>query len=160
MISKRVFSSSLILSTVLTLSACGGNGASGTLNLETVAADFSSKVSSVLAEISSMAGLNSKSLPNLFDEKFLDGGLTKAEIVNSLTANATALGTNPELSLFPMAAVTNAKLSGCDTKDICTLTGTLTNTDADTTTVDFSTKVLVNTSGVYFYGDQSSTSSI
>ena len=107
-----------------------------------------------------MAGLNSKALPNLFDDKFLDGGLTKAEIVNSITANAAALGANPELSLFPMAAVTNAKLTGCDTKDICTLTGTLTNSDADITSVEFSTKVLVMSGVAYLYGDQSSTSSI
>jgi hypothetical protein len=160
MISKRVFSSSLILSTVLALGACGGNGASGTVNLETVATEFSTKISSALAELASSVGLTSKASPNLFDEKFLDGGFTKADLVNSLAANSTALGTNPDLSLFPIAAVTNVKLTGCDTKDICTLTGTLTNSDADTTTVDFSTKVIVLGGVVYFYGDQSSTTSI
>jgi hypothetical protein len=157
MISKRVFSSSLILSTVLTLTACGGSSG---IDIESAVTEFSSKITTALADLASSTGLNSKALPNLFDEKFLDQGLTKADIVNSLTANATALGTSPELSLFPMVSVTNSKLSGCDNNNICNLTGTLTNSDADTTTVDFSTKVIVLGGVVYFYGDQSSTTSI
>jgi len=157
MISKRVFSSSLILSTVLTLTACGGSSG---IDIESAVTEFSSKITTALADLASSTGLNSKALPNLFDEKFLDQGLTKADIVNTLAANATALGTSPELSLFPMASVTNSKLSGCDNNNICNLTGTLTNSDADTTTVDFSTKVIVLGGVVYFYGDQSSTTSI
>lgn len=157
MISKRVFSSSIVLSAVLTLSACGGGS---TIDLQTTATEFSTKITTALAELASSAGLNSQTLPNLFNEKFLDGGFSKADLVNSLTANSTALGTNPDLSLFPMAAVTNVKLTGCDTKDICTLTGTLTNSDADTTSVEFSTKVLVIAVVAYLFGDQSSTTSI
>jgi hypothetical protein len=157
MITKRVFSSSLILSAMLTLIACGGNNA---LSLEDAATDLSTKIGTYLSELTSSAGFNTKALPNLFAEKYLDGGFTKADLENSLTANSTALGTNPELSLFPIATVTNAKLSGCDSNNICTLNGTLTNSDADTTSVDFSTKVLVSLGVVYFYGDQSSTSSI
>jgi hypothetical protein len=157
MISKRVFSSSLILSTVLTLTACGGSSG---IDIESAVTEFSSKITTALADLASSTGLNSKALPNLFDEKFLDGGFTKVDLVNSLSANSTALGTNPDLSLFPMASVTNAKLTGCDTKDICTLTGTLTNSDADITSVEFSTKVLVIAGVAYFYGDQSSTTSI
>jgi hypothetical protein len=157
MISKRVFSSSLILSTVLTLTACGGSSG---IDIESAVTEFSSKITTALADLASSTGLNSKALPNLFDEKFLDQGLTKADIVNTLAANATALGTSPELSLFPMVSVTNSKLSGCDNNNICNLTGTLTNSDADTTTVDFSTKVIVLGGVVYFYGDQSSTTSI
>jgi hypothetical protein len=160
MITQRAFSSSFILSAVLALSACGGNGTSGTVNLDVIAADFSSKISAAFADLTSVAGLNAKALTNLFDDKFLDGGSTKAELVSTLTATSTALGTTPELSLFPLASITNVKLTGCDTKDICTLNGTLTNSDADTTTVDFSTKVIVIGGVVYFYGDQSSTTSI
>ena len=157
MISKKLLPSSLFLSTVLALSACGGTSL---LNLEAAATELSTKLGNYLSELTTSAAFNSTSLPNLFNEKFLDGGFTKADIVNSLTANSTALGTNPDLSLFPMATVTNAKLSGCDSNNICTLNGTLTNSDADTTSVEFSTKVLVSLGVVYFYGDQSSTSSI
>ena len=157
MISKKVFSSSLILSAGLILSACGGHSA---LNLEGAANDLATKIGTYLSALTSSAGFDSKALPTLFNEKFLDGGFTKADLENSLNANSTALGTNPELSLFPIATVTNAKLSGCDSNNICTLNGTLTNSDADTTSVEFSTKVLVSLGVVYFYGDQSSTSSI
>jgi archaellin len=157
MTTKRVFSSSLILSAVLTLSACGG---SSNVDLVAVATEFSTKFNSAFSELTSSAGVNYKALTNLFDEKFLDGGFTKADLVNSLTATSTASATSPELSLFPMAAVTNSSLSGCDSNNICTLTGTLTNSDADTTSVDFSTKVISVGGVIYFYGDQSSTTSI
>jgi hypothetical protein len=157
MITKRVFSSSLFLSGVLTLTACGG---SSSLDLEAAATDFSTKISSYISELATSAGLNSKSLPNLFDEKFLDGGSTKADLVSSLAANSTALGTNPDLSLFPMATVSNSKLYGCDNNGICLMSATLTNSDADTTSVEFSTKVIVVSGVVYLFGDQSSTSSI
>ena len=157
MISKKLLPSSLFLSTVLALSACGGTSL---LNLDAAATELSTKLGNYLSELTTSVAFNSTSLPNLFNEKFLDGGFTKADIVNSLTANSTALESNPELSLFPIATVTNAKLSGCDSNNICTLNGTLTNADADTTSVEFSTKVLVSLGVVYFYGDQSSTSSI
>jgi hypothetical protein len=157
MISKRVFSSSIVLSALLTLSACGGG--STTIDLQATATDFSAKVSSSLSALTSSAGLKSQALLDLFDEKFLDGGYTKAALVDLLGINSTTLGTNPELSLFPMATVSNAKVT-CGDTNICTLTGTLTNSDADTTSVDFSTKVLVNTRGVFFYGDQSSTTTL
>ena len=157
MISKKLFSSSLFLSAALALSACGGTSS---LDLDAVATEFSTKISSYLSELTTISGLNSKALPNLFDDKFLDGGYTKADLVNSLTANSTALGTNPELSLFPMATVSNSKLSGCDINNVCLLNGTLTNSDADTTTIDFSTKVIVISGVVYLLGDQSSTTSL
>jgi len=157
MISKRVFSSSIVLSTLLTLSACGGG--STTIDLQATATDFSAKVSSNLSALTSSAGLKSQALLDLFDEKFLDGGFTKAALVDLLGINSTTLATNPELSLFPTATVSNAKVT-CGDTNICTLSGTITNSDADTTSVDFSTKVLVNTRGVFFYGDQSSTPSI
>jgi hypothetical protein len=157
MISKRVFSSSIVLSTLLTLSACGGG--STTIDLQATATDFSARVSSSLSALTSSAGLKSQALLDLFDEKFLDGGFTRADLVSLLSTNATTLETNPELSLFPMATVTNAKVT-CGDTNICTLTGTITNSDADTTSVDFSTKVLVNTRGVFFYGDQSSTTTL
>ncbi len=157
MISKRVFSSSIVLSAVLTLSACGGG--STTIDLQAAATEFSAKISSSLSALTTSAGLTSQALLDLFDDKFLDGGFTRADLVNLLGTNSTELATNPELSLFPMATVTNAKVT-CGDTNICTLSGTLTNSDADTTSVEFSTKVLVNTRGVFFYGDQSSTSSI
>ena len=154
MITQRFFSSSLIFSAVLAISACGGTNS---LTLQEVATQFTASVTSALAALTSAAGLNSNALPNLFADKFLDGGYTKANLVSTLSANSTALQTAPELSLFPVAAITNTTISGCD-NGICTLTGTLTNSDVDTISVDFSTKVIVIGGVFYFYGDQSSAS--
>jgi hypothetical protein len=151
----RVFSSSIIFSAVLAISACGGS----TFNVQEAATQFAASLTSGLAALTGASGLNSKALPDLFADKFLDGGYTKADVVNTLTANSKALETAPELSLFPLAAITNTTITGCD-NSICTLNGTLTNSDADTTSVDFSTKVIVIGNAIYFYGDQSSTSSI
>jgi hypothetical protein len=156
MVSKKL-SHSLVLSALLTLSACGGSSA---LDLEAAAAAFSTKFNSALASLTSSVGLNSQALTNLFDDKFLDGGSNKSQLLNMVTESSTALATSPDLSLFPMAAVTNVKLTGCDSNYVCTLNGTLTNSDADTTTVDFSTKVIVIAGVVYLYGDQSLTTSI
>ena len=153
MITQRFFSSSLIFSAVLAISACGGT----TLTLQEVATQFTASVTSGIAALTSAAGLNSNALPSLFADNYKDGGFTKADVVSTLAANSTALPTAPELSLFPLAAITNTAISGCD-NGICTLSGTLTNSDVDTTSVDFSTKVIVIGGVVYFYGDQSSAS--
>ena len=75
-------------------------------------------------------------------------------------ANSDALATTPELSLFPLAQVTNPVITFCDGNNVCTLNATLVNSDADITSVDFSTKVIIVSGVVYFYGDQSSTPSI
>jgi hypothetical protein len=64
------------------------------------------------------------------------------------------------LSLFPLAQITSAVISNCDANNVCTLSATLVNSDADTTSVDFSTKVILVAGAFYFYGDQSSTPSI
>jgi hypothetical protein len=153
MITQRVFSSSLIFSAVLAISACGGNS----INVQEAAKQFTASVTSGIAALTGAAGLNSNALPSLFADKYLDGGYTKADVVSTLAANSTALPTAPELSLFPLAAITNTTISGCD-NNTCTLNGTLTNSDVDTTSVDFSTKVIFIGGVVYFYGDQSSTS--
>lgn len=160
----RISSSTIVLSALLTLSACGGgsSGGSGTGfdSLLVFANTFASQYSVGLSSLNTSAGLNSKVVSDLFDAKYLDGGFSKADLSASLAANSTALGTNPELSLFPMAGVTNATLTGCDGNQICTLNATLTNSDVDTTSVDFSAKVVVVNGQVYLYGDQSPTTSI
>jgi len=154
MITQRFFSSSLIFSAVLAISACGGTNS---LTLEEVATQFTASVTSGIAALTSAAGLNSNALPSLFADNYKDGGFTKADVVSTLAANSTALPTAPELSLFPLAAISKTTISGCD-NGICTLNGTLTNSDVDTISVDFSTKVIVIGGVVYFYGDQSSAS--
>lgn len=161
---SRISSSTIVLSALLTLGACGGgsSGGSGTGfdSLLVFANTFASQYTGGLSSLNTSTGLNSKVVPDLFDARYLDGGFSKADLSAALASNAQALGASPELSLFPVAGITNVTLSGCDSNGICTLNATLTNSDVDTTTVNFSTKVAIVNGQVYLYGDQSSTTSI
>ncbi len=139
------------------LSACGGGSENSTT---TEPASFVSKYNAVLTALDTPSGLTSPSVAGLFDEKYLDMGFAKTNVLAALSDTSTGLATNPELSLFPMTQVSNAMLTNCDANDICTLNATITNSDADTTSVDFTTKVKVVAGVVYLYGDQSSTASI
>lgn len=159
---QRIFPSTLVFSTALALSACGGSssGSSNFDNVQVTANLFALQYTSGLSSLNTSAGLNSKVVSDLFDAKYLDGGFSKIDLSAVLAANAQALTATPELSLFPVTGVTNASVSGCDSNGICTLNATLTNSDVDTTSVNFSTKVIVINGQIYLYGDQSSTTSI
>ena len=146
----------IVASAVAILSACGGGDGSG----DNATTSFTSKFNAGLSALGASSGLTSMAVAEVFDAKYLDMGFTKTDLLAALSATSQALGTSSELSLFPMAQVTNATLTSCDTNDICTLNATLTNSDVDTTSVDFTTKVKVVSGVVYLYGDQSSTASI
>lgn len=120
---------------------------------------FLAKFNAGLSALGTAGTIAGSAVADVFDENYLDMGAKKADLVAALSATSQAAGANPDLSLFPMAQVTNATLTGCDS-DTCTLNGTITNSDADTTAVDFSTKVKVVNGVVYLYGDQSATAPI
>ncbi|MBC7499956.1 MAG: hypothetical protein H7315_05605 [Herminiimonas sp.] len=147
---------------VVVVSACGG----GSNNPVTVspstdtAALFTAKFNAVMSAFGTSSGLTSKAVVDAFDEKYLDMAFAKADVLASLTTTSQAFDTDPTLSLFPMGQVTNASVTSCDANNICTLNATLTNSDVDTTSVDFTTKVKVISGVVYLYGDQSATTSI
>lgn len=140
-------------SSLLILSACGSSGDSEPESLV-------SRFNALLTSVNTSSGLASPAVTNVMDQNYLDMGTTRTDVLAALSANSQALGTTPELSLFPMAQVSNATISGCDGNNICNLNGTLTNTDVDSTSVDFTTKVKVVSGVAYLYGDQSSTASI
>lgn len=159
---SRLSLSSIVVSALVTLSACGGGGSSyvsgnGT---ETAAASFATKVSAAYTSLAASSGLTSAALADLFNANYLDMAFNKTSVLAVFKANSDALATTPELSLFPLAQVTNPVITFCDGNNVCTLNATLVNSDADTTSVDFSTKVIIVSGVVYFYGDQSSTPSI
>lgn len=163
----RISSSTIIFGALLILSACGGGSdESGNLtattpqNLQEYADSFTTKINVGLTALGTSSGLNAKTVADVFDAKYLDMGFTKTNLLEALTVSAVALGTSPELSLFPMAQVSNPKLSNCDANSVCTLDATLVNSDADITSISFSTKVIVVSGVVYLYGDQSSSTSI
>lgn len=158
---SRTSLSTIVVSVLMTLSACGGSSDSGSSATTAGLADsFAAKANAAYAALATSSGLTSKAVADLFDAKYLDMSFTKTIVLDALKANSEALGTTPELSLFPLAQVTNPVISNCDSSGVCTLNATLVNSDADTTSVDFSTKVIIVSGVFYFYGDQSSTPSI
>lgn len=130
------------------LVACGGS------NPSTEEA-FTSRLTPALASLSTAAGLASSSVLELFDASYLDGGATKADVKAALESNAAALAASPDASLFPLLSITNVSVTGCDANNVCTLSGTLSNADADTTDVAFTTKVKLAYGSYVFLGDQS-----
>ena len=138
------------------LNACGGGSSSPTADATTLL----STTNLFLAGLGTTSGLNSTTSNDLFDAKYLDMGVKKADVLASLSANATALPENPDLSLFPAAQISNATFTNCSSDAVCTMTATFTNSDIDVTAVDISTKVKLVSGILYLYGDQSATSSI
>ena len=156
---KRITLSTIVLSSLTALVACGGSSSS--LSPETVASTMTSKLSSTLAALNSGTGLNSGLLSKLLDSSYLDGGANQASLRAVVDATTAAISTTPDLSFFPSAEVTNAKVTECDSNNICTMTATLTNQDTeDSVAVEFTTKVKIDGYEVYLYGDQAATAPI
>lgn len=131
------------------VAACGGGGGS------TPAQEFAQNFSASVQAMASPGGLTSAALLDLFAGTYLDAGMTKDQLTAALRADAAALASTPEFSLFPLAFLTDVTLTNCDAQNVCTLNGTLTNSDADTTSVPFSAKVQVANNTVRLLGDQS-----
>jgi len=146
------------------LAACGGGGDDFTSDTD-AQSSFISAYNSGLGTLGSVAGLASSSFRDLFDAAYTDSGMTRAAVVAALDSDAAALKEVPDLQAFPIAQLSKASISNCNTATkICTLTGTLTNSDADPTGADasavtevtFSTQVRYDASGKFrLLGDQS-----
>jgi hypothetical protein len=140
------------------LSACGGgnDGVAPEPSPSPAAiSSFATVYASALAGTASFAGLNSGVLADQFDGAFLDGGIAKADVMAAIQAEAQAAAVSPDFPGFAQVALSGVTVTNCDTAtQVCTLTGTLTNSDADTTSVSFTTQVKM-TDKVRLYGDQS-----
>ena len=99
-------------------------------------------------------GLTSTAFVDNFDDAFLDAGYTKAQVRDNLAQEAAAMAISPDLSSFPMGQLSDVTITACDASGVCTLTATLTNSDADATAVTFTTQVKVSNGKVRLYGDQ------
>lgn len=152
--SYRISALAVLASGLLLLSACGGSHDSSP---DTTS--FVSRFNASMTALGAAGTIAASGTQDLFDEKYLDMGFKKADVVAVLSAVPQASAASPELSLFPMSQLTNATVTACD-GDVCTLNATLTNSDVDTTAVDFSTKVKVIDGVVYLYGDQAATATI
>jgi hypothetical protein len=138
------------------LSACGGGGSSGTFQASTaVTTSFASAYTAGLSGLTAFAGLNSTTLADLFDNAFLDSGSTKADVVAALQSEAQAAATSPDFPSFAQITISDISITNCvAATQVCTLSGTLTNKDVDTTSVPFTTQVKLSDKARLF-GDQS-----
>jgi len=146
---------------VAMLGACGGGSdapstdvASNVDKQNTFVSDYTQG----LKTLSAYAGLASASFLDLFDATFLDAGNTKPLVSASLAQEAVAMAASPDLPSFPMAALSAASISACDSSNVCTLTGTLSNNDVDasvdnTTAITFTTRVKYSDGKFRLLGD-------
>jgi hypothetical protein len=143
----------LVASLLAALSACGGSDNNS--NPTTPTSDFNSNLQTSVATAATSAGLTSATTTDLIDAAYKDSGNTRTSQLAYLQAEATAITANTDLSGFVGYTVSNIQISNCESNNVCTMTATLTNTDADTTTADITTKVKQGTDGKYrLYGDQ------
>lgn len=133
------------------LAACGGGGGGGA-----DPAALASSYTASLARMNTASGLTSTSAQDQFASTYLDAGMTKAQVVDALSKDAAALAANGDFSLFPMASVTDVSVGNCSAASVCTMTGTLTNADVDTTSVSFATQIVLENGAWRLYGDQKS----
>ena len=131
------------------LAACGGGGDG--LNVLAGPNTYAAAIS----QMNSAAGLTSAALQSSFAAGYLDAGMTQAQLLDALGKDAAAFST-AGYSGVPLAGLTDVAVSGCNASNVCTLTGTLTNGDADTTTVPFTTQVVLENGGYRLLGDQKS----
>lgn len=141
------------------LSGCGGgNGFASNAQIDAnatvLSADFANRVNRMVLGLGTVTGLKDASVSALFDARYLDAGYTKATLSIDMASNSDALASNLDLSLFPSGTISNVVIGACDSQNVCTLSATLTNSDADVTEVNFTTKVIATGTGYTFYGDQ------
>jgi hypothetical protein len=115
---------------------------------------FSTAFANGLASLNAYAGLTSAAVADLFDASYLDGGLSKADVMAALQSEAQASAISPDFPSFAQVTVSGITISNCiAATQVCTLSGTLTNNDADTTSVTFTTQVKLSDKPRLF-GDQ------
>jgi hypothetical protein len=137
------------------LSACGGGDSSHATPSASVMNDFSTAYASGVAKLTSYAGLTSTSFADTFDSAYLDSGLSKADVMAALQSEAQATATSPDFPSFAQVTLSDLNISNCDgSTQVCTLTGTLSNSGVETTSVPFTTQVKLSDKA-RLYGDQS-----
>jgi hypothetical protein len=159
----------LLASSMLALlAACGGNGddlaatppppAGALPNDSARQAAFATDYSSGLASLNTYGSLTNSAFLDNFDDGFLDAGYTKPMVRDALAKEAAAqLLFAAELSSFPAAKLSAVTINNCDAANVCTLTATLTNTDVDTTSVIFTSRMSFTGGKFRLLGDQKQT---
>jgi hypothetical protein len=138
----------------LGLVACGGSSGTTTLVTADPAGNLTSSFGAGLSALNTKLGLQSAAFLGLFAPNFLDAGYTQAQLADNLAKDAVSLDGATGVSLFPMVSLSNATVVCTGTSNVCTLTGTITNVDADVTETTFSTAVILTNGSFRLLGDQ------
>ncbi|MDM0119397.1 hypothetical protein [Variovorax arabinosiphilus] len=159
----------LLASSMLALlAACGGGGddnvattpppTGASPNDAARQAAFATDFGAGLASLNSYGGLTNTAFLDNYDDAFLDAGYSKAQVRDALTQEAAALLLfSTQLSSFPAVKLSAVTINGCDAANVCTLTATLTNTDVDTTSVTFTSRLSFTGGKFRLLGDQKQT---
>lgn len=140
-----------LLASALLAGCGGGDGDRATDPTTLLQQSYASRVSGA----TTASVLTSASFQDAFASSYLDAGTTRAQAVEAMNKDAAAISASSEFSLFPGATLTDVSVGNCTSANVCTMTGTLANNDADATSVPFSTKVVVSADGAYrLLGDQ------
>ena len=161
---QAIFRFACVSVAVAALSACGGGDGLSLPSTTDVATNvdkqnnFVADYTQGLKVLNTYAGLTSAVFIDLFDASFLDAGNTKPLVSASLAQEAAAMAASPDLPSFPMAGLSTASISACDSSNVCTLTGTLSNNDVDasadnTTAITFTTRVKYSDGKFRLLGD-------
>jgi hypothetical protein len=150
---KNLLKMSAAMSLVIaSVTACGG-GSDTFVDTRTT---FTSAFTSSIAALTTAAGLQGNTFLDLVDSSFLDGGYTKAQMADNISKDAASLTGATAVSLFPGVNITNPQITCGASTTICTFSGTIVNSDADTTETTFSTPVIFNNGAFRLSGDQAS----
>jgi hypothetical protein len=117
-------------------------------------ASLVTRFSDAVTLLTSATGLKDAKIPALFDDTYKEAGYTKANLTADLQSESTSLAANADASLFPITTLKDVTISACDASSVCTLTGTLVNSDVDTTETAVTTKVKKINGEYFFLGDQ------
>jgi hypothetical protein len=138
----------LLACALFALSACSSDETSPV-------GDFASSLQKSVETSQTSAGLMSTTTADLLDSAYKDSGVTQPAQIAYQKAQADAMTAYSDLSGFAGFKLSNVQVFGCDASNVCTMTATLTNADADTTTADITTKVKVGSDGkIRLFGDQ------
>ena len=141
----------LTATSALALLVACGSGGGGTASLSSLTTSLATSLTSALSAMSSNQA-NYASFVSLLDSNFKQDGFTSATLSAALAADAAAL---PNDVSFPNITYSDATISNCNAAQVCDLTVTVTNSDADTVSTSMVLKVVLTPSGYKLYGDQS-----
>jgi len=141
---KLSTSVAVVSAAVSLLAACGGGSD---------AASPSALASGLLSSLGifSVTPTNYSVFTGLMDANYKQDGLTSADVTAILAADATAI---PNDVSFPRVSFTNPVISNCNVSNVCDLSVTAINADADSISVPMTLRVIGTASGYKLYGDQ------